>query len=133
MTPKRWIAIAAITIVCVAVGVGVVLRAKGQLDSDLASRERAAIEELDRLAATDDPPPTTAAETTTTTEPLDPAIIDVGEMVFINRVPGDDYGALATLDDDGERILLDATCERCLLYTSPSPRDATLSRMPSSA
>ena len=25
------------------------------------------------------------------------------------------------------------TCDRCLLYTSPSPRDATLSRMPSSA
>ena len=24
-------------------------------------------------------------------------------------------------------------CESCLLYTSPSPRDATLSRMPSSA
>ena len=24
-------------------------------------------------------------------------------------------------------------CVRCLLYTSPSPRDATLSRMPSSA
>ena len=24
-------------------------------------------------------------------------------------------------------------CRRCLLYTSPSPRDATLSRMPSSA
>ena len=24
-------------------------------------------------------------------------------------------------------------CEGCLLYTSPSPRDSTLSRMPSSA
>ena len=27
----------------------------------------------------------------------------------------------------------DAISENCLLYTSPSPRDATLSRMPSSA
>ena len=27
----------------------------------------------------------------------------------------------------------DALIEVCLLYTSPSPRDATLSRMPSSA
>ena len=27
----------------------------------------------------------------------------------------------------------DATPQTCLLYTSPSPRDATLSRMPSSA
>ena len=26
-----------------------------------------------------------------------------------------------------------AKCVSCLLYTSPSPRDATLSRMPSSA
>ena len=26
-----------------------------------------------------------------------------------------------------------AMCQTCLLYTSPSPRDATLSRMPSSA
>ena len=26
-----------------------------------------------------------------------------------------------------------SVCHTCLLYTSPSPRDATLSRMPSSA
>ena len=29
--------------------------------------------------------------------------------------------------------VIDASAEICLLYTSPSPRDATLSRMPSSA
>ena len=28
---------------------------------------------------------------------------------------------------------IQALCRDCLLYTSPSPRDATLSRMPSSA
>ena len=28
---------------------------------------------------------------------------------------------------------ISSTVETCLLYTSPSPRDATLSRMPSSA
>ena len=33
--------------------------------------------------------------------------------------------ALGALDSDGDK--------NCLLYTSPSPRDATLSRMPSSA
>ena len=32
-----------------------------------------------------------------------------------------------------DRLLLDPTIDGCLLYTSPSPRDATLSRMPSSA
>ena len=30
-------------------------------------------------------------------------------------------------------VLVEVNCETCLLYTSPSPRDATLSRMPSSA
>ena len=30
-------------------------------------------------------------------------------------------------------MLLDSALGSCLLYTSPSPRDATLSRMPSSA
>ena len=37
---------------------------------------------------------------------------------------------------DGDQLITDAGIERlkiCLLYTSPSPRDATLSRMPSSA
>ena len=29
--------------------------------------------------------------------------------------------------------LIGLLCDYCLLYTSPSPRDATLSRMPSSA
>ena len=31
------------------------------------------------------------------------------------------------------RVFLDGNDITCLLYTSPSPRDATLSRMPSSA
>ena len=31
------------------------------------------------------------------------------------------------------RTLVISECYACLLYTSPSPRDATLSRMPSSA
>ena len=34
--------------------------------------------------------------------------------------------------DQGGKELFDSICD-CLLYTSPSPRDATLSRMPSSA
>ena len=36
---------------------------------------------------------------------------------------------LALLEYNGTEV----ECEACLLYTSPSPRDATLSRMPSSA
>ena len=33
----------------------------------------------------------------------------------------------------GAKCMLNALADACLLYTSPSPRDATLSRMPSSA
>ena len=35
--------------------------------------------------------------------------------------------------DPGENIHINGILNTCLLYTSPSPRDATLSRMPSSA
>ena len=42
-----------------------------------------------------------------------------------------DYRALE--DEFGLLILKASEVETCLLYTSPSPRDATLSRMPSSA
>ena len=37
------------------------------------------------------------------------------------------------LHSEGSRQLEEALSQTCLLYTSPSPRDATLSRMPSSA
>ena len=43
-------------------------------------------------------------------------------LIFTDVFPGFDYVV---------RCLLN--CDTCLLYTSPSPRDATLSRMPSSA
>ena len=33
----------------------------------------------------------------------------------------------------GDQVTVEMTPYDCLLYTSPSPRDATLSRMPSSA
>ena len=47
-------------------------------------------------------------------------------------------GTKDPLIDDTRRLVkalqdLNVTAEACLLYTSPSPRDATLSRMPSSA
>ena len=40
------------------------------------------------------------------------------------------FGIGQVLDDQGVNLDLQSLC---LLYTSPSPRDATLSRMPSSA
>ena len=49
------------------------------------------------------------------------------EVFQANGVPMPSDGDSGTLNP-----LLDL-CHSCLLYTSPSPRDATLSRMPSSA
>ena len=42
-------------------------------------------------------------------------------------------GQVFVYDSDGERQVSLPWYQGCLLYTSPSPRDATLSRMPSSA
>ena len=68
--------------------------------------------------------------------------------LFINRTPGIASGAaitirgVASLESDKSfdpaiGVVMDGmflgTSSGCLLYTSPSPRDATLSRMPSSA
>ena len=41
--------------------------------------------------------------------------------------------AIAMALRDGQRVVYTSPLKACLLYTSPSPRDATLSRMPSSA
>ena len=71
--------------------------------------------------ATDEAPDTTEApveETTTVPATEAPEPVEDGNG--------------ASTPVDGQAIY-EANCARCLLYTSPSPRDATLSRMPSSA
>ena len=55
--------------------------------------------------------------------------IHCGEIVIIPHCPNCDFG-ISTSALTPQRITAGYTC---LLYTSPSPRDATLSRMPSSA
>ena len=59
-----------------------------------------------------------------------------GKPYWKTRKPGD--GFLITIDghliiNTKKGSLCVAKANTCLLYTSPSPRDATLSRMPSSA
>ena len=44
-----------------------------------------------------------------------------------------DFKAYDQIDNAPEEKARGITISTCLLYTSPSPRDATLSRMPSSA
>ena len=53
----------------------------------------------------------------------------VGESIQIN-----DDVKITVIEVKGKNIRLGIDAPKtCLLYTSPSPRDATLSRMPSSA
>ena len=44
-----------------------------------------------------------------------------------------DKGNIRVANNEDNEWLLNEWVRDCLLYTSPSPRDATLSRMPSSA
>ena len=44
-----------------------------------------------------------------------------------------DTAGISDKDDDFEKLILLETNKACLLYTSPSPRDLSTSRMPSSA
>ena len=55
------------------------------------------------------------------------------ELAQLN--PGDFFGEMATLlgSERNAHVITSSVRCHCLLYTSPSPRDATLSRMPSSA
>ena len=72
----------------------------------------------------------------------DYAFLNALEDEFVVALPDRLLAALASLEGSLagyqinrlEHSLQSATrAEACLLYTSPSPRDATLSRMPSSA
>ena len=51
----------------------------------------------------------------------------------LTPVATSDIGKAYRFDESGPRYIEFCKSTVCLLYTSPSPRDATLSRMPSSA
>ena len=60
-------------------------------------------------------------------------IIDGGDGIDTNSFAGIGIGVTATLNADGSGTADYGQVNDCLLYTSPSPRDRTRSRMPSSA
>ena len=57
---------------------------------------------------------------------IDERIVDLAEVIEFDRSPFTDIKHCSEIVDIG-------LIEGCLLYTSPSPRDGLLSRMPSSA
>ena len=65
------------------------------------------------------------------------AVVDE-DIVYISGTTGYDARNKCYPSDVKEQAIIafsiiEAALKNCLLYTSPSPRDATLSRMPSSA
>ena len=52
---------------------------------------------------------------------------------FTGKIGKTSYGIITAKDENSSLLLPFEETSTCLLYTSPSPRDATLSRMPSSA
>ena len=73
-------------------------------------------------------------------DPADPGELNLETKTLKRDVKlildeSDSYGvemALQLVGDDGEVVLV-SMVPNCLLYTSPSPRDLSTSRMPSSA
>ena len=79
-------------------------------------------------------PDDTTGEGPPTTDTDGDGIPDVHETIFeewVNFSAVD--GRLVSMEGMDKEDASDANFDTCLLYTSPSPRDATLSRMPSSA
>ena len=54
-------------------------------------------------------------------------------LLTLRRVEADPDKTYAVTGDNGPWMILACSFSGCLLYTSPSPRDRTRSRMPSSA
>ena len=59
-------------------------------------------------------------------------LMEEGNNLKISLTGDNRFFSFLPLNHIAERVIVESTCI-CLLYTSPSPRDATLSRMPSSA
>lgn len=92
--------------------------AQGRASDDLADRNaraQAVIDEFEQSRPTtiDDEPTATENEPAATAVPVPRGLAPVpGEVLVVNRVPGDDYGRLAIRHADGSRTLLDRSCMR---------------------
>ena len=78
-----------------------------------------------------------SASVRNTNRELDPLLAEVALTDASESIVNDpDIGVIVEVmggDEPARTLLLQAIANGCLLYTSPSPRDGLLSRMPSSA
>ncbi len=103
-----------LALVLVAFGVLYFVWAQSRVSDDLADRNARAQDLVDEFEAQQEantqdepqPAPTARPEIEAGLTPLP------GEVLVVNRVPGDDYGRLAIRHVDGTRTLLDRSCMR---------------------
>jgi hypothetical protein len=135
----RWVIIGATIVVALFLAIGTVFLAMERRSAELASREIAALEMLAMVAEVPvDPaapataslprgrlsaPPTIEAvdgdDPTTSTSaaeasaaPVGGGVFEAGDLVFVSRIPGDDYGSLGAIGSNGTRRSYDLDCER---------------------
>ena len=113
---RNLIAVIVLALVLVAAGVGYLIFARSRVQGELADREaraQQAVEEFEQAnpSATREPRPTAIPNRDAQGSEVGPKPVP-GEVVVINRVPGEDYGRLAIRHVDGTRTLLDRTCMR---------------------
>ena len=83
------------------------------------------------IEAQADAEPTELCEVIETFKPVLQRAVPVGFDITIETPDGPCWALASPVGM--EQVLLNLVINACLLYTSPSPRDATLARMPSSA
>lgn len=104
---RRIVAILAVSIGLTVLGVGYVWAASQRVDRNLAERQDAARAEV--LAYED-----ARANSDEATFGGDESgeFLSPGDVVVVNRIPGDDYGRIAVRHPDGTRTVLSLECER---------------------
>lgn len=100
-------------------GIAYLVFASGRVDKDIAAREERAMDAVSEFERNNPTPigddaasAPTATQVPTTLASATGPVPQPGEVVVINRVPGDDYGRLAIRHEDGTRTLLDRRCLR---------------------
>jgi len=118
MTDTRKLMILGVTVVVLcAIGITYVLWAGGRAAEDLAVREARALEAIESFSNSTTPTPiaTTAPGATVVPERLasvDAEALSPGDVLVVNRVPGEDYRRLTVVRPDGTRTMLDRRCDR---------------------
>lgn len=89
--------------------------ARSRVNEDLADRNERAQLAIDEFEAAQAPSSDEAPVPTAVVDRVVPTggpTLASGEVLVVNRVPGDDYGRLAIRHTDGTRTLLDRSCMR---------------------